>query len=375
MKRHLLFVWLAFFSGVYLLGNFLYRAQIGHIPELPLETRVLPAQGLVVTDVSEAARAAGAHPGDRIVSINGRPTRTHQYYFLRTHRFARLGESALLGMESGGKSKKATLFWETPRRRQRQSGVLDTTLTLHRFFFDLLLPAALWVIALTLNFTAAQGPTKIWASLMILSQTLWFPGEPKLLWPMGLRELGYLFNGIFGPLFFVFALVFFTRFPVPLGSERRYPWLKWVLLAALMFLGAFSALHSLSSIYHFGVYTFTSRYTGEVKASIQVLWLLCFLCICASRVRLPEALSSYERSRMALIWAGIFVGFLPPSLLLFLGQAIDSEAGIAVFPSWLQMLAFLFFLAFPISVAVSVIGWRKALYTDSSTRSSRERTS
>ena len=365
MKKHLVFVGLVFLSGMYILGNFLYRLEITSIPELPLQTRVVPERGLVVIEIGDAARAAGVARGDRILSVNGYSTSGNQYYFLRTQRLARPGDEAILEVRNREISREVTLRWERGTRNRSQPGWPGTPLNSHRFFFNLLLPLALWTIALTLNFSAAEGPTRIWASLMILSQTVWFPAEPKLLWPMGFRELGYLFNGVFGPLFFVFALVFFTRFPLPLGSERRLPWLKWALLTALVSLGMIAAIHSLSSIYHFGLYTLTSHYTEWVKAAIQILWLLCLFFICVSRVRLPERISAYERSRMGLIWCGIFVGFLPPCLLLFLGL-FDPQHRIGAFPDWIQMLPFLFFLAFPLSVAISVIGWRKPIYTNSS---------
>ena len=365
MKKHLVFVCLAFLSGLYLLGNFLYRVEISGIPQLPLKARAVPERGLVITEARDAALAAGVPEGNSILAIDGRSTEVGQYYFLRSQRLAQPGDEVILKLGSSESSREVTLQWERRVQRQSRSGLLGTPVSWHRFFFNLLLPLALWVIAFTLNFSTAEGPTRIWASLMILSQTVWFPEEPKLLWPLGFREFGYLFNGVFGPLFFVFALVFFTRFPIPLGSERRFPWLKWVLLAALLSLGTIAATHSLSSIYHFGLYTLTSQVTEWVKGAIQLFWLLCLLFICASRVRLPERISAYERSRMGLIWWGIFVGFLPPCLLLFLGL-FDPQQRIAAFPDWLQMLPFLFFLAFPLSVAISVIGWRRPLYTDSS---------
>ena len=350
---------------MYLLGNFLHHLDLEDIPELPLETRVVPGQGLVVTEVSSEAGAAGVSSGDRILSINGYSTVENRYHFFRTQRSAQVGEEIILGTETGTSPKTVMMRWQQPTSRSTKAALLGISLGSHRFFFNLLLPLVLWVIALTLHFSAKDQSTEIWASLMILSQTVWFPEEPKLLWPLGLRELGYLFNGVFGPLFFIFALAFFTRFPLPLGVERRLPWLKWALLGALLGLGTVSAVYTLSSIYHFGLYTLTSRYIEWVKSAMQLLWVLCFFFICSSRVRLPERIAAYERSRMGLIWSGIFVGFLPPCLLLFLGL-FDPQKGMSAFPSWLQMLAFLFFLAFPISVAISVMGWQKPVYSDSS---------
>ena len=356
---------LAFCSGMYLLGNFLYRLDLEGIPELTLETRVVPGQGLVVTGVGSEARAAGVGSGDRILSINGFSTEKNRYHFFRMQRSAQVGEEVILGTETDSGPKKVILQWQEPTSRSSEAALLGISVRSHRFFFNLLLPLALWMIALTLHFSAEDESTEIWASLMILSQTIWFPEEPKLLWPLGLRELGYLFNGVFGPLFFVFALAFFTRFPLPLGAERRLPWLKWALLGALLGLGTVSAVYTLSSIYHFGLYTLTSHFIEWVKSAMQLIWVLCFFFICSSRVRMPERIAAYERSRMGLIWSGIFVGFLPPCLLLFLGL-FDPQKGMSAFPSWLQMLAFLFFLAFPLSVAISVIGWQKPVYSDSS---------
>lgn len=361
MKGHLLFLWVAFLAGVYLLGNFLYRIEIIQIPELPLQARAVPGRGLIVTEASDAARAAGIAEGDRILSINGRPTLSSQYYFLRTQRFASAGQTARLTVGKGDDTREVRLQWQRPERRRNQLSLWSAPVDSYRFFFDLLLPLALWLIALTLHLSKAEGPTTPWASLMILSQTLWFPGEPKHLWPMGLREIGYVFNGIFGPLFFLFALVFFTSFPLAMGTEKRFPWVKWTLLGLLLGLGCISALHSLSSIYHFGVYAVTSRYTDWIMRAMQTIWVICFLLICVSRVRPPERLSPYQRSRMTLVWGGILVGFLPPLLLLYFGQSLNPEAGISTFPGWLQMLAFLFFLAFPLSVAIAVMGWKKPL--------------
>ena len=354
MQKHLLLVWVAFFGLAYLLGNLLFLWEIQDIPELALQKRVFPEQGLIVSKTEKAASAAGIERGSRILSINGSPTVEHQYYFIRAHRFAQPGEAAVLRVQDGKDEREVRSTWQKalgrgPRRK----------LTSHVFFFELLFPLALILIGLTLNFSTAEEPAKRWASLMILSQILWFPGEPKWLWSTALREMGYLFNAIYGPLFFVFALGFFTVFPVPLRSEKNAPWLKWVILTTLIGLGAVSALHSLSSIYHFQLYSLTSRYIEGVKNAIQILWFLCLILICLSHARLPKTITAYQRRRMRLIWVGIYAGFLPPALLLFLGQFLDSQQGIFVFPVWLQMLGFLFFLAFPISVAISVIGWRQ----------------
>lgn len=361
MRRSLLFIWIAFLSVTYILGNLLYRLEIAKIPELPIETRSIAGQGLIVTETSSTASRAGISTGSQIVAVNGRPTTENQYYFLRTQRLARAGDRVVLQIQEAGQIRAIPLEWEEPKRRRSRLNLTGYPITARYFFFDLMLPLALWTIALTLHLSKAEGPAKNWASLMILSQTLWFPGEPKLLWSTGLREIGYLFNGVFGPLFFLFALVFFTRFPFPVGIERQIPSLKWIILTALMSLGLLAGLHSLSSIYHFGFYALSSHYVGWVTKAIQLLWLLCLVLMVASRVKFPQTLPAYEWRRVRLIWLGIFIGFLPPAFLLFLGQFLDPKNGIGFFPPWLQMLAFLFFLAFPLSLATSVIGWRKSL--------------
>ena len=89
------------------------------------------------------------------------------------------------------------------------------------------------------------------------------------------------------------------------------------------------------------------------------MWLACCLFLCWGWVQRPARISRYEHHRVLLIWGGgYFTGFLPPAALLFIGSFADEKLGIESFPAWVQMVPFLSFLAFPLSVSTAVIGWR-----------------
>ncbi len=353
MKQHLLIIWTAILAGVYLLGNTTYHLERSNIPELPFEARLEPGNGLRIEAVRDPAVSAGIHRNDRLIEINGYSTVSDRYYLLREQRHAKRNQWVSLLIQSStdaGRVYRVNLQWEAPQRDFQN-------VTSRRFFFSLLLPLALAIIALTLHFSRAEGPARSWASFMIISQVLWFPEEPQLLWMPGIREIGYFFNGVFGPLFFLFALGFFTQFPVPMLVEKRWPRAKWFILSTLIVFGLFLVTHSLASIYDFDVYSVTYLYVEPIRTAIQFIWLLCVILISVSQAQLSSTIPPYQQRRRWLIGAGIFAGFLPPAILLFGGQLLGET--INSYPSSLVMLAFLFFLAFPISVAVSVIGWER----------------
>ena len=189
----------------------------------------------MVVRTSERARAAGLHDGDRVISINGRPLR---------------GMKDLRGTESPGDPVTHTVVHGSGRTSEvrippdpnpRQLSTLSRTMV-----NVLMLLAVPW-LCLVLGYWAVLVRPRDSQAWLLLLLMLSFPHlvfSTQWHWPDGWRQLGIAYHQIFAGLVPTALVLFGIYFAERLPLDRRFPWVKYVLLAPSLLALVFHAVFS-----------------------------------------------------------------------------------------------------------------------------------
>ena len=188
-----------------------------------------------VVSETDDSKAAGIRPGDRVIRIGGRPVRGTDDLYLPVLQ-ARPGERIVLDLQppsgSGRPDYTASLplhaMHETPPGAWEWVGVLVAGALLP----TLCLALGFWVAVVRIRDPLA------WLLLLLLLGLSQFGG---LSWrdlfghPGWLRPLAAVYQPVFANLWPLSMMLFGIYFPERLAFDRRHPYLKWMVIAPLLF--------------------------------------------------------------------------------------------------------------------------------------------
>ena len=303
---------------------------------------------LTVTRVSDEARAAGLTKGAVIESLNGQPYRGEAQW-ISIDRKARAGQVLRIGVhDAKGHRRTADIHLRTAHRLPL-STIQWINLLVLQFVGPLIcLLVGYWVIV------AKPAERNAWLILLLLTMPEVLFGRPDW-WTGGLRVFQEVWFQVFQNISGVLVLLIGIYFPERWRLDRRWPWLKWVLIAPQL-AGLVLAL---------GV-TFGEFYYPSIGLSIQThlslvdkagswLALACvFLYWVAIFDKLRSASSSDVRRRLRVLCGGSVVGLGTLLVVFVLPPALQITIPRPVLP-WLLALGALFTLFFPFSLAYVVV--------------------
>ncbi|HUB31743.1 MAG TPA: SpoIIE family protein phosphatase [Bryobacteraceae bacterium] len=215
-------------------GIYLYYAFPGRLPdvELGFDDHYVPDERVdLIRGVYKGSPAeeAGLRAGDRIAAIDGEPLNSAESQ-PKAWMLHKPGEQVHLTIRRPGADHPIYLT-ATFRRRP---GTNTLTRTLQTWF-----PLPFIVVGLAVLFLRQEDPNAWLLALafggVVVSRGLLDPSPRPAWWPVVMAYQS-LMTGIVGPLFCWFQ----ARFTAP-SFDRRWPWLKWILLG----LGLVGALGSI----------------------------------------------------------------------------------------------------------------------------------
>ena len=324
--------------------------QLAHRHEFARLPFQVNADLLTLTTVEGEAIAAGLHPGDRLVELNGQPFRGR-------------GQLFELHPDGGHKLRSGDMLDVVVRRADgslRHTQIRTVAngappISAGGRWTAILLSAVLPLICLLIGYwvvIARIHDPNAWLLLLLfsvpsslLSLPFWWSGP----WAIALSFWYWLVQLLAAPVLLLFGIYFPERWRV----DQQRPWLKWLLLAPLAAAGVLAVVTG-------GIRTFAapelghwSAHTGRVlDFSFGPLSLLCLLAYgVAMADKLHSATSADARRRMHVLAAGSAVGLGALLVLILLdsfGVRLDQHLALSV-------IGALLFFAAPFSFAYVVL--------------------
>lgn len=189
----------------------------------------------IVSRVEERASRAGLHVGDRILSVQGRELRG-----FRDLAAVDTGEGALTVTVRHGSGRRSEIQIP-PDPQPRELSSLSRAL-----INGVMLLVMPWLCLVLGYWTVLVRPRDPQAWLLLLLM-LSFPHivmSSQWHWPDGWRQLGIGYQTVFAGLVPTALVLFGVYFAERFGSDLRYPWVKYLLLAPSLAALVFNAVFS-----------------------------------------------------------------------------------------------------------------------------------
>ena len=317
--------------------------------ELPRSPFEIAAADPIIFNVRVEAKNAGVSNGDRLISVNGRPF-TGDSLFWRPIRRARAGDLLALRIQQKGSVERDVAVRLAPRRNNPP----DIREWLLSIVSSLVMPA----FCLLLGFWVAVVRPFDRSAWLLLALMLSF-GQlfPVNLygWPAGLREIAIAYHYFFANTWAIWMLLFGLYFPERLVHDRRWPWLKWILIAPLL---AFLAVGIVIAVGSAGARDLVVplRRLIEPYQMIQVvIGMISIGTFFASMgIKSGTADNPDSRRRLRLLLIGSQIG-LTPMFLVVLWSLWQGKGVLEGVPDLVAIPALLLLFLFPLTLAYVIV--------------------
>lgn len=298
----------------------------------------------VAAPLPEAA-SAGLRRGDKLVSVNGRPSQGVGDYY-EALQYAKPGDSLRLQVQTGDSVPRDVAIALRPR--------FTRPLTASEWCLELFLLSIPWFsFGLGLWVTAARvRDVRAWMLLLVLAglasqyeNVRIFYGYDDFLRPVHIGWLNFISNTWSVPL-----LLFGIYFPDRLPLDRRFPWLKWLVVAPLLLLLGRNAMFLVIAVNHAAAAQefrriFSFSYPKEPFDIANFLLLFIFL-----GYRTVTAGSRDQRRRLLILDAGAALSLLPYFSLYVLARVFNLRV-----QDWYLKTAFSLLFVFPLTMAYVIV--------------------
>jgi sigma-B regulation protein RsbU (phosphoserine phosphatase) len=289
------------------------------------------------------AERAGLRPGDRILAVDGVPVSDSSTIDAMWSRY-RPGDVVHLAVVRGGRPITISGAF-------RPAPPVSSANTLAREIHDFF-PVPFVIVGLAVLFLRVEDP-HAWLLALLFACMVQTPGVPNDYSIYGSRLRAFALThssislGLVGPIFYFF----FTVFPVRSPLERRWPWLKWALIAG----GVAFALPGIGSGGLRLPPGLARLAGGSLSARIPVAFVLgCFvLGLVALVATVSTSRDAEVRRKIRVIVWGTFAGVLPGLVNLALVNFTTVKL-----PEAVAVLVPVFSFLWPASFAYAVVRHR-----------------
>jgi sigma-B regulation protein RsbU (phosphoserine phosphatase) len=299
-----------------------------------------------VSDPSPGAVAAGVVAGDRVLAIGGIEY-TGLSVLLRQLAILRPGDRMMVTLDRPGHPTLVVPLASAPPEEHQAFGIA---------VIGLFSP----ILCLVLGFGVAArrpGDARAWILLMLMlsfSQLAMVSDVELSAWPSPLRAPAIAWHWVWAFGWPIWMLLFGLHFPERLPLDRRWPWLKWIVIAPL---SAQCVLGTLWVVARSESLWLAQRLGPIVKAVShgQRLWMMLAIggFFAALGFRQGKATSPDARRRLRLLYFGANLSLIP-SLLLFVASIVRGREFDDI-PVWLLLPALLALALFPMTLAYVIV--------------------
>ncbi len=332
--------------------------SVGSIDELRHSTTAARTPllfGYRLDEVSGAlpeARAAGVFNGDVLESVEGRPFTGALVLNDQSVGKLRAGDTLHVVVRRPNGTRLAASIRLAPVRTAPASlAIWIVTMTI-----EIVLP----VFSLALGFWVAAGrPTDLRAWLLLGLMIGFSQFVEGFSWNWPWMPLALVWNALLGQAFgpwLIWLDLFALRFPKRPDFDRRHPWLKWILLAPLLFQWLFFSTFFLGSLYSFESIRFL-RPLLRLLIQIPLFTYLTTMAISAffllvgykARRAAPD-----DKRRLRILSTGIGISFFPLFIVVII-SVVRNEDVFRGIPDWAELTSLIMLLLFPITMAYVLV--------------------
>jgi len=310
------------------------------------------------SSVTRAQADFGIHPGDELIEVEGQPyqgsaqvakvlaqKRPGEHLNVKVQRRGGAGfEPLAIPLTALGPSELPVFRW-----------IVLASMTILTPAFCLLLgfavasirprdPLAWLLLALMLSFAQVSiGTSSVNTSQIILQ------------WPDFLRPAAAFYSLLFGATWSIWIFLFGIYFPERLALDRRWPWLKWLLVVPIEVSALGDALSVAGDSENFRLFAPLQPFLSPLR---QVVFFLAMAAISSFFfvlwTKVETASSADARRRLILLVSGTGAALTPLFLVvlytLFSRRGFDAIAEAVLIPCFLMLALFPITLAYVIVV-------------------------
>ena len=293
--------------------------------------------------------------GDRLVSIDGVPFRSRVDIVRRATELGPHGTMQAVAIRKGGDGKEQEVV-STVRLRSIAEGKNPIAGRVLLVILGLFMP---WLCFLTGFWVAAVRPRDpvAWLLLLMLlgfAQLASVQDSAGALWPPLLRMMGDLHVAFFSATWPIWIALFGVHFAGRLETERRYGWVKWLVLGPYAVFAAFAVFSALAeSLDLRGAIPFLQAVgvAGPLGQILSMLSVTMFFMCMGWKSGVATAGDARRRLRL-LLWGGCVA--LLPLLVLVLVDRLTSGS-LDSLPIGLIVPSFALVAVFPLTLAYVIL--------------------
>jgi sigma-B regulation protein RsbU (phosphoserine phosphatase) len=294
------------------------------------------------------SRRAGMQAEDQVLSVDGVPF-TGMAALIRQTFHAHPGQTVAIAYRSRSGDVRTTHVQLMPRRRFPPTFSLWLiNIVLVALFPAFCLVLGYWVVlARPLDWNA-------WFFLGIMNVVPAFIGRAGY-FPGFLASFTVFWQIFAFQWMFISLILFSIYFPVRSRTDRRYPWIKWLLILPQVPLVPATFAIASGLFYHnrfiqpYLSATDPLELAGNVFAVISLCVFIVSIVSKLFSVPAPDA-----RRRLLVVAAGSLLG-LGPVLVLLVTATVSEKPPLEMAPSWTLLTVAVLFTFFPLSLAYTVI--------------------
>jgi len=326
--------------------------EILHGAELARHPFSLDSVTLAISGLTPEAQAAGLRDGDVLRAVNGRPLRGLSDFAgpvrqarVRDRLDVRVRSAAADGAVEKDVSIQLGPFTYLGFAKGESAA----------YYYTELLTIAMPVVCLALGFWVAAvrvtDSAAWWLLVLMLSFACFISSDRTIYGNLdALQPLLTAFRVLFASMGAAALALFGLAFPEPLGVDRRWPWIKWILFGPLIALGVTNALFvSLSMHHHVSAVALAGVLRPFARLSVLSLVAVATFFL-ALGYKGMTASNRDARRRLLLLAAGTVTGVTPIAVLLFL----QATRGVR-FQGWIAVVPVMTLLILPLTMAYVIV--------------------
>ena len=180
-------------------------------------------------------------------------------------------------------------------------------------------------------------------------------GFDMLAWKGLLRDVALAYHTGFMTLWSVFMLLFGIYFPERLALDRRWPWMKWILIAPLTVLAAAAVVSEIGEARNFSSVEPLNNLLERLGSFPVILRMIAIgLFFALIGIKMGSATSPDGRRRLRMLLFGAQIS-LTPIFILVIVTLVQGKAPLEGLPAWVILPTLLLLFLFPLTLAHVIV--------------------
>jgi phosphoserine phosphatase RsbU/P len=294
--------------------------------------------------------AAGIHPGDTVLTVNGIPFTGTGVLLDQVRRSQPHQPLTVTYRPQGASSQAPPSTAVISLAAERNSPATAWMWVVQNIF--LFLPLFCLITGLYVVFARPRSPfawyilgiLAYFNSLFILSTQIYSP----------LRLLALFWASIAQMAMPLCLMAFGIYFPERSSIDVRLPWLKWLLIIAMLAFLPFDLLYDYGHSYNFAADRWLNPYLFKFNSFENIVGALAITYFFVNIGFKLGTVTGDSRRRLRVLYVGSCVGLTPFFILIVVATIRKTYIGYNI-PEWITISVFAILLLFPLSLAYVVV--------------------